>query len=37
VQLVVAMVMVPGALLVVVGVMVLQLVGQLGAVTGGMP
>ncbi len=37
VQLVVAMVMVPGALLVVVGVMVLQLIGQLGAVTGGMP
>jgi len=37
VQLVVAMIMVPGALLVVVGVMVLQLVGQLGAVTGGIP
>lgn len=37
VQLVVAMVMVPGVLVVVVGVMVLQLVGQLGAVTGAMP
>ncbi len=37
VQLVVAMVMVPGALLVVAGVMVLELIRQLGTVAGGMP
>lgn len=37
VQLVVAMVMVPGALLVVAGVMVLELIRQLGAVSGGLP
>lgn len=35
VQLVVAMVMVPAALLVVVGVLVIQLIGQLGGVAGG--
>ena len=36
VQLVVAMVMVPAALLVVVGVLVIQLAGQLGGVAGGL-
>lgn len=35
VQLVVAMVMVPAALLVVIGVLVIQLVGQIGGVVGG--
>lgn len=37
VQLVVAMVMVPGALLLVVGVMILKLIGEMGVVVGGAP
>lgn len=37
VQLVVAMIMVPGALLIVVGVMVLKLIGDMGVVVGGAP
>lgn len=37
VQLVVAMVMVPGALLVVVGVMALNMIGRLGTLAGGLP
>jgi tight adherence protein C len=35
VQLVVAMIMVPGALLVILGVMVIELAGQIGGVVGG--
>ena len=37
VQLVVAMIMVPAALLVILGVMVIELVGQIGGVVGGAP
>ncbi len=37
VQLVVAMVMVPASLLLIIGVMVIQLVGQIGGVTGAAP
>jgi len=37
VQMVVAMVMVPASLLLIVGVMVIQLIGQVGGVVGGAP